>query len=72
MNRFAMTMTVLCVLSVPVSAGQIPSDGAASPMPPPSRTTITSATGHMPNVGFADQLSGAALSAVLSVLSLLS
>ena len=72
MNRVAMTITLLCALSIPVSAGQIPSDGVTSPMPPSNGASTPHVTGQIPTDGAGEQLSEVVLSAVLAALRLLS
>lgn len=72
MKRFLMTIALSCVLSASALAGDIPSGGIAPP-PPPSNGVTTSATspGEIPSGGFAQEVSDTALSALLTVLSLL-
>jgi hypothetical protein len=75
MKRFLITMALTCVLSIPVSAGLIPTDGAPTP-PPPAGTTQTQTTsdtssGLIPTGGYAEQMSDVALSGLLAVLGLL-
>jgi hypothetical protein len=70
MKRLLITAALTFVLSVSALAGEIPC-GAPSP-PPPSTNQTTNATlpGDLPTSGFAEQVSDAALSALLSVLGL--
>jgi hypothetical protein len=70
MKRFVMTAVLACTLSVPAFAGEMPTGGSPAP-PPPVEGVTTSATlpGEIP-CGFADQISEAALSALLTVLGL--
>lgn len=75
MKRFAMAITLSCVLSGSALAGEIPMVGPAPP--PPSGATQTtigetpSKPGQIPTDGIAGQISDAALSALLSVFGLL-
>lgn len=64
MKRFLTTIVLLCVLSVSVLAGQIPTDGS----PTPSGTTQTTSPGDIPTGG---QMSNAALTFIQTVLGLL-
>lgn len=71
MKRFLMTIALTCVLSGSALAGDMPTCGVMSP--PPSETTETASLtspGEMPACGLAQQISDAALSALLSVLGL--
>jgi hypothetical protein len=68
MKRLLVTVILLVTLSGPISAGQIPSDGSASPAPPPP--TTAPAPGDTPSGG-ESEFSSEALSALLSVLSFL-
>ncbi len=73
MKRSLATLIVSCILSIPVSAGQIPTDG--SPTPPPSgtnQTTNTTSPGEIPSGGFLDPMSEATLSGLLTALGLAS
>lgn len=72
MKRFMMTMALTCVLAIPASAGLIPTVGAPAPPPPPgiAQTTSETSPGQVPTVGYAEQVSDAALSGLLAVLSL--
>jgi hypothetical protein len=73
MKRFMMTIALTCVLSIPALAGGIPTVGAPDPPPPDgiTQTTNTTSPGEVPTGGFAEQMSEAALSALLSVLGLI-
>lgn len=73
MKRFVMTLALTCVLSIPALAGGIPTVGAPDPPPPAGITQATSETspGGIPTVGYAEQVSDAALSGLLAVLGLL-
>jgi hypothetical protein len=66
MRRLLIAFALTCALSVTVLAGQIPTVGA--PQPPP----LTNSTGQIPTVGSTEQFTDVSLSAVLTVLSLLS
>jgi hypothetical protein len=76
MKRFFGTVALACVFSVPALAGDVPTSGVASPAPGDvptsgiSAAAETSSPGDLPTSGFADQVSDAALSALLSVLGL--
>ena len=65
MKRFLGAMALACVFSVSALAGDLPTGGLSSPAP-----TGTTSPGDLPTGGFADQVSDAALSALLSVLGL--
>lgn len=72
MKRFLIVITLGCVLSVSAMAGEIPTSG--SPAPPPSaatQTTTSTSPGDIPSVGAAEQITDAALSALLTVLGFL-
>lgn len=72
MKQFLAAMTLACVLSVSALAGDIPISG--SPAPPPSgmmETTNPTSPGDMSSGGSAEEMSDAALSALLTVLSFL-
>jgi len=70
MKRFLITIALTCALSPSALAGDIPSVGAPSPA---GTTQTTSATepGDSHSPGSAEQISSAALSALLTVLGLL-
>ena len=72
MKRFLMTVSLTLVLSGSALAGDIPCD-APQPPPPQGMTQATDATspGEIPTSGYAEQMSDAALSGLLAVLSLL-
>lgn len=68
MKRSLMTIALACVLSSSAMAGEIPISGVPSPQPSGTiQLTTTTAPGDIP-CGFADQMLGAALSGLLSVL----
>jgi len=67
MKRFMMTLVVTCVLSASVLAGDVPTVGVTAPPPPPPASTST-APGEIPSVGFAQEVSEAALDLVEWVL----
>jgi hypothetical protein len=71
MKRFVMTIALTCVLSISASAGLIPTVGAPDPPPPAGVAQATSETspGGIPTVGYAEQISNAALSALLAMLA---
>jgi hypothetical protein len=61
MKRFAMAITMSCVLSVSTLAGEVPSVGITA-QPPDETTPTTSAPapGEVPTVGLSQQMSEAA------------
>ena len=63
MKRFAMTVVLTCVLSGSALAGDIPTVGVTAPPPPPT------APGEVPTVGYAQEMSEAALTFLEWVLS---
>ena len=63
MKRFAMTVVLTCVLSGSSLAGDIPTVGVTAPPPPPT------APGDIPSVGYALEISEAALDIIQLVLS---
>lgn len=72
MKRFAMAITLSCVLSASALAGDVPSVGI--PAPPPNgatQTTTSTSPGDIPISGTAEQVSDVALSALLTVLGFL-
>ena len=74
MKRFLIAITLTCLLSVTALAGDIPISGSPAPPPPPSgatQTTTETSTGEIPTSGAAEQVSDAALSALLTVLGFL-
>jgi hypothetical protein len=78
MKRFLGAIALACVFSISALGGELPTSGVTSPAPgelPTSGISSTSPTapspGELPTGGFADQLSDAALTALLSVLGLL-
>ena len=66
MKRFVMTAALTCVLFGSSLAGEIPSVGVTAPPPPPATPT---APGEVPPVGYAQEVSEAALDLVEWVLS---
>lgn len=77
MKRFLGAIALACVFSVSALAGDVPTAGIASPQPgdvptagvtPPAPSGTTS-PGDVPTSGFAEQVSDAVLSALLSVLA---
>ncbi|HBB86014.1 MAG TPA: hypothetical protein DC047_00180 [Blastocatellia bacterium] len=68
MKRFSVALALMVLVSVSASAGEIPTMGA--PQPPPQQTTTTMNPGEIPSVPAAEQLSDAALSAILTALGL--
>ncbi len=68
MKRLFVAISLTCVLSVSALAGEVPTVGV--PQPPPSATTGLNSSEDMPT-GSTDQISGEALSALLTVLSFL-
>lgn len=72
MKRFLMTMALALVLSSSALAGDIPTDGSASPTPSGTRQTTTSTSpGEIPSGGSAEQISDAALSALMTLFGFL-
>ncbi len=73
MKRFVMTIALTCALSIPASAGLIPTVGAPDPPPPAAiaQETNTTSPGEVPTGGYAEQISDAALFGLLAVLGLL-
>lgn len=77
MKRFIGAVALACVFSVPVLAGDVPTGGFTSPSPGDVPTggvssptpTGTTSPGELPTGGFAEQVSDAVLSALLSVLA---
>ena len=63
MKRFAMTVVLTCVLSGSALAGDIPTVGVTAPPPPPT------AAGEVPTVGYAQEMSEAALDIIQLVFS---
>lgn len=70
MKRFVMAITLGCVLSGLVLAGEVPSVVPAPPANGMTQTTSPS-PGEIPTSGVAEQISSEALTALLSVLSFL-
>lgn len=76
MKRFLMTIALAFALSSSTLAGDIPSVDAPSPPPPPPNQITsqtfpddTLLTGDIPSGGFAQQVTDAALSALLTALA---
>lgn len=78
MKRFLSVTLLTCLLAVSASAGDLHTGGSPSPLPgdlatggvtSPASTGATS-PGDLPASGFAEQVSDAALSALLSILGL--
>jgi hypothetical protein len=79
MKRFLEAIALACVFSVSALAGELPTGGIAPPPPPgvgitttaTSPADIPSVTGELPTGGLEQQVSDGALSALLTVLGLL-
>jgi hypothetical protein len=70
MKRFLMTLGLACVLSSSAFAGEIPCDvHSPAPLNGTTQTTNPTAPGDIP-CGFAEQISEAALSGLLTVVGL--
>jgi hypothetical protein len=69
MKRFFGALALTCLLSASALAGEIPTVGA--PQPSPQGITSETSPSQIPTVGSAEQISDAALSAILSVLGFL-
>jgi hypothetical protein len=72
MKRFLMALALTTLLAISAIAGDVSTSG--SPAPPPSgatQTTTPTSPGDIPSVGAAEQISDAALSALLTVLGFL-
>jgi hypothetical protein len=77
MKRFLVATALACVLSVSALAGELPTAGLTSTQPgelptagvSSSTPTQTTSPGDLPTGGFAEQVSDAVLSALLSVLA---
>lgn len=77
MKRLVMTFGLTCVLSISTLAGNIPTVPGPPPSPQGTRNAtspgqIPTVPGDVPTGGSAEQLSSTALSALLTVLGLLS
>ena len=68
MKRFLLATAIACALSATTLAGDIPSGDA--PHPQSQQTTSPSVLGEIPSGGAPDQISDAALSALLTALGL--
>ena len=66
MKRYLITIALTGVLAVTTFAGEIPTGGFTAPPPPPVTPT---APGEVPTVGYAQEVSEAALALVEWVLS---
>jgi hypothetical protein len=76
MKRFVLTVALVCAVSSSTLAGEVPTGGIAPPPPPQAQTSSTTSPGEVmpgevPTGGFAQQISDAALSALLTALGLL-
>lgn len=74
MKQFVVTVVLVCAVSSSALAGEVPTGGFAAPFPPQGQTSITispggTVPGDLPTAGFAQQISEAALSALLSCLA---
>jgi hypothetical protein len=70
MKRFLMAIAIACAISATTLAGDIPSGGA--PQPQSQQTTSPTLLGEIPTSDKAQSLSDAALSVILTALSLAS
>lgn len=70
MKRLLMTIALTFVLSCSALAGEIPCDAPAPPPPAPNQITSEDLPGEIPTSGYVEQISDAALSGLLTVLSL--
>lgn len=73
MKRLLMAAVLACALSVSALAGEVPTDGSASPQPPDAatQTTTVTAPGDVPTDSVAEQETDSTLAALLGILSLL-
>ena len=71
MKRFVLAITLGCVFAVSALAGEIPMVGNVQAPTDPTQTTTATSPGDIPTVGTAEQISDAALSALLTVLGFL-
>ena len=71
MKRFLMASTLGCLLAVSALAGEISTSGSPAPVPVGNTTTNKTEPGDIPTAGAAERVSDAALSAVLTLFSLL-
>lgn len=81
MKRFLSAIALTCVLAISVLAGDITTAGFTSPPPPPGDLPTSgvmapapsgpTSPGDLPTGGFAQELSDAALSGLLTALQLL-
>ena len=68
MKRFVMAITLSGALSASTLAGEIPTVGVTAPPPPPPPSS-SNAPGEIPSVGYAQEISDAALDVVEWALS---
>jgi hypothetical protein len=71
MKRFLIAIALACAVSVSVFAGEIPSDGFASPPPAGTSQRAASSPGEIPTVGAAQPVSSAALTVIQALVGLL-
>jgi len=72
MRRFVLAIALACTLSGSVLAGDMPTGGIAPPPTNgPTQTITPTPPGDIPTDGSAEEISDAALSALLTVLSFL-
>ena len=72
MRRFLGAMALACILSTPVWAGDVPSDGFAAPPPAgTAQTTSAPSPGDIPSGGAAQSVSSTALSLIQALIGLL-
>jgi hypothetical protein len=69
MKRSLISLSLICALSSLVTAGEIPSVGSPTPVPPPTQTST--APGDIPSVGITEEIAGDALDTLLSALTFL-
>lgn len=76
MKRFVMAITLTCALSTSALAGNIPTDGVASPTPPPppgaaqvanAKGDIPSVPGEVPTGGWAQKMTEEFLLAIFGI-----
>ena len=79
MKRFLVTLALVGLMAVETMAGDISTSGSPAPPPGAPTQTTTSTSGDVPSVpgdiptdGVAEQMSSASVSALLTVLGLLS
>jgi len=71
MKRSLAVIAVVCLLSVPALAGEIPTMGAPQPTQVTPSTRTENSPGEIPTSGFTGQIPSGGLSALLEVLSFL-